>query len=101
MNKPAPDLAALRPVVLSMSRRQRIEFIVEMLVTALDLIDGDVDLEDDDLDQCEAREDQGSQFSGWAVNVDHAGDPDDAEDDDADEWSGVIVYDQEGHWRWA
>jgi hypothetical protein len=93
------DLAALRPVVMKMTRRERIEFIVDMLVTALDLIDGDVDLEHDDPDSCEAREDRGSEPDLHGTHL--PGDPEDAEDDDADEWSGVIVYDQEGRWRWA
>jgi hypothetical protein len=59
---------------------------------------------DSDQDRCEALED--APIAGATAHASDKwsllpGEPDHAEDDDADEWSGVIIYDQNGRWRWA
>jgi hypothetical protein len=81
MNAFTADAARLRPISVSTSRRERVERVVELLLAALDLIDGDPDIEDGDVDTCEVAEDQGSAWRGFGYSW-LPGDPDDAEDDD-------------------
>jgi hypothetical protein len=74
-----------------------------VLLEPLDRIDGDLDMEDDNQDRRETLDDapiSGAIAYGGDRRSLHAGDPDDAEDD-ADEWSGIIVLDQNGRWHRA
>jgi hypothetical protein len=73
---------------VSSSRRERIEHVIELLVAALDTIDGDTDIEDGDQDRCDALDDapiSGATFHGSDRASLLPGDPDDAEDDDPPE----------------
>lgn len=76
--------------------RPSVEAQIEELIALLDYIDGDCDLEEDDVDCCPAFEDR--LYTMGHMEMDGPGDPDDAEDEDReeddpledDEWSASI-----------
>jgi hypothetical protein len=103
--KPATDLGVLVPI--DPAQLDRLDQLIEQLMELRDILDGDADLEPE-------HHDGGASFPSsplYAITDPLAlaggpGDPSDAEqepdeDSDADEWSGVIVWDQNGRWRWA
>ena len=83
MNSLSMKLDDLRPIALTWSRRKRLELVIGMLVTALDLMDGDSDVEDDTEDRCEVHDDDPTytDYSPGAGDADDAeAEPDDEED---------------------
>jgi hypothetical protein len=103
--KPEPRPVALVPV--QDATLERLDSLIEHLLELRNLLDGDPDQELERHDGEATFPDHPLYSASWHGLSDEApGTPDDAEaepdeDADADEWSGVIVYDQEGRWRWA
>ena len=85
---------------------ERLDTLIAHLIELRDLLDGDVEL-DEELHDGAALFPNHPAYgpSRYAPGERGPGDPEDAEegeadeDSDADEWSGIIVYDERGRWR--
>jgi len=71
----------LQAFTAPLAPRSAVEAIIEGLIEALDCADGDLDLEDGDVDCCAALDDDPSSQCTYSTDY-GPGDPDDAEDDD-------------------
>ncbi|SLJ86902.1 hypothetical protein [Novosphingobium mathurense] len=75
--------SAAEAVITAMARHNREELatFVAVAIDIMDAMDGDIDLEDGDVDRCNAHDDSLEDLTDWRG---YPGDPDDTEDGDED-----------------